>query len=305
MSADSSEPPLVAGVELGGTKAVAVLARGSEIIERRRIPTGDPPPTLEALSRQLATWAGEGQQFAAIGIGSFGPVGLDRQRADYGYVTTTPKPGWANTEVRGHFAERFDVPIGFDNDVNGAALAEVRWGAAEGCAVAVYLTIGTGVGGGVVVDGRSLHGLVHPEHGHFRVRRRADDDFAGVCPYHGDCIEGLTSGPAIAARAGAPAEALGPEHPVWMDVANELGELMATIVLALSPHRIVVGGGVGCGQRWLLPRIREATLAGLAGYVAAVDAASVESLIVPAGLQDDAGPLGAVAIGLDVLERRE
>ncbi len=164
-------------------------------------------------------------------------------------------------------------PIGFDNDVNGAALAEVRWGAAQGCSVAVYLTIGTGIGGGVVVDGRPMHGLVHPEHGHLRVRRRADDDFPGVCPYHGDCIEGLASGPAIAARAGGRAPTLPPEHPVWIDVASELGELMAALVLTLSPQRIVVGGGVGFGQRWLLPRIHEATLARLAGYVAAVDAA--------------------------------
>lgn len=295
---------LVAGIELGGTKSVAVLARDAEIIERERIPTDDPASTLDALARQLATWVGDGQQFVAIGIGSFGPVGLDRQRADYGYVTTTPKRGWHNTDVRGHFAERFDVPIGFDNDVTGAALAETRWGAAQGCAVTVYLTIGTGVGGGVVVDGRPVHGLVHPEHGHLRVRRRADDDFAGVCPYHGDCIEGLTSGPAIAARAGAAAESLGPDHPVWGDVVNELGELMTALILALSPQRVVIGGGVGYGQRWLLPRVREATLAGLAGYVAAIDAASIESLIVPAGLAEDAGPLGSVAIGLDALERR-
>ena len=268
------------------------------------MPTDEPTVTLDALSAQLDTWVSEGHQFAAIGIGSFGPVGLDRRRADFGYVTTTPKPGWANVDVRGHFADRFDVPIGFDNDVNGAALAEVRWGAAQGCAVAIYLTIGTGIGGGVVVDGRPVHGLVHPEHGHLRVRRRADDDFPGVCPYHGDCIEGLASGPAIAARAGGRAPTLPPEHPVWADVAGELGELMAALVLALSPQRIVVGGGVGYGQRWLLPRVREATLAALAGYVAAVDAAAIESLIVPAGLGDDAGPLGSVAIGLDALEQR-
>jgi fructokinase len=298
-----SNTPLVAGIELGGTKSVALLGRGTDVVERIRIPTDDPATTLDALSSQLLTWRAA-HQFVAIGIGSFGPVGLDRGRTDFGHVTTTPKPGWADVDVRGHFADRFDVPIGFDNDVNGAALAEVRWGAAQGCAVAIYLTIGTGIGGGVVVDGRPLHGLVHPEHGHFRVRRRADDDFPGACPYHGDCIEGLASGPAIAARAGGRAPTLPPEHPVWADVACELGELMATLVLAISPQRIVVGGGVGYGQRWLLPRVRDATLQTLAGYVAALDARAIESLVVPAGLGDDAGPLGAVAIGLDALEAR-
>ena len=281
-----------------------MLARGNTVVDRARVPTDEPKVTLDALSTQLATWGQEGHQFAAIGIGSFGPVGLDRRRSDFGYVTTTPKVGWANVDVRGHFADRFDVPIGFDNDVNGAALAEVRWGAAQGCAVAIYLTIGTGIGGGVVVDGRPVHGLVHPEHGHLRVRRRADDDFAGICPYHGDCIEGLASGPAIAARAGGRAPTLPPEHPVWADVASELGEFMSALVLALSPERIVVGGGVGYGQRWLLPRVRQSTLAALAGYVAALDAEAIESLIVPAGLGDDAGPLGSVAIGLDALEQR-
>jgi fructokinase len=297
-------PPLIAGVELGGTKSVAMLARGNTVVDQARVPTDEPKGTLDALSTQLVTWGQEGRQFAAIGIGSFGPVGLDRRRSDFGYVTTTPKVGWANVDVRGHFADRFDVPIGFDNDVNGAALAEVRWGAAQGCAVVIYLTIGTGIGGGVVVDGRPVHGLVHPEHGHVRVRRRADDDFAGICPYHGDCIEGLASGPAIAARAGGRAPTLPPEHPVWADVASELGEFMSALVLVLSPERIVVGGGVGYGQRWLLPRVRQSTLAALAGYVTAVDAEAIESLIVPAGLGDDAGPLGSVAVGLDALEQR-
>jgi fructokinase len=297
--------PLVAGIELGGTKSMVVLACDATIIERQRLPTDDPASTLEGLSRQLANWASDGQQFSAIGIGSFGPVGLDPQRADFGYVTTTPKPGWGNTDVRGHFAERFDVPIGFDNDVNGAALAENLWGAAQGCNVAIYLTIGTGIGGGVVVGGRQVHGLVHPEHGHVRVRRRADDAFAGICPYHGDCIEGLASGPAIAARAGRRAPELPPEHPVWVDVASELGEFMALLVLAISPQRILMGGGVGFGQRWLLPRVREATLATLGGYVAALDEAAIEALIVAPELGDDAGPLGAVALGLAALGNTE
>jgi len=295
---------LIAGVELGGTKSVAVLASDSTILDRIRIPTGDPASTLDALSSQLRSWADAGSTFSAIGIGSFGPVGLDPGRADFGHVTTTPKPGWSDTDVLGHFAERFDVPIGFDTDVNGAALAEGQWGAAQGATVHCYVTIGTGLGGGFVVHGRPLHGLVHPEIGHLRVVRRAGDEFAGTCPYHGDCVEGLVSGPAIAARTGLPGEAVGRDHPVWADVAAEIGQLIASLVLIASPQRIVLGGGVGLGQQWLLPAIRTAMVDSLAGYVAGVDAATAADLVVPAGLGDDAGPLGVVAIGTLALRER-
>lgn len=280
---------------------MAVVARGTTILERTRVPTTDPASTLGAIVDQLTSWREQGYEFAAIGLGSFGPVGLDPRRSDFGYITTTPKPGWTNTDVRGHFAERFETPIAFDTDVSGVALAEGRWGAAQGCSVIVYLTIGTGIGGGVVVDGRPVNGLVHPEHGHIRVRRRANDAFPGSCPFHGDCIEGLASGPAIAARAGAAADTLGNDHPVWIDVARELGELLAVLVLSVSPERIVIGGGVGSGQRWLLPRIRHATVDSLGGYVAAIDSVGIERLIVSPGLGDDAGPLGSVALGLGIL----
>ncbi len=297
--------PIVAGVELGGTKSIAVLARGPEILDRFTVPTTTPEATLGALSGALDGWAAAGRRFAALGVGSFGPVGLDPGRADYGRVTTTPKPGWRDTDVRGHFAARFGVPIDFDTDVAGAALAEGRWGAARGCRVVVYLTIGTGLGGGVVVDGRPLPGLVHPEVGHVRVRRRPGDRFAGVCPFHGDCAEGLVSGSAIAARAGAPVEDLGPEHPVWDDVAAELTDLLATLVLVVSPQRIVVGGGVGAGRPFLLERVRPALVAALAGYVAAVDGDTVADLVRPAALGGDAGPLGAVALALTALTALE
>ena len=298
--ADGAE--VVAGVELGGTKALAVLASGSTITHRSRVPTTTPTATLRALGDQLTQWRADGHAFAAIGIGCFGPVGLDPARADFGHITTTPKAGWANTDVRGHFARAFDVPVGLDTDVTGAALAEGRWGAARGCTEHIYITIGTGIGAGIIVGGRPVHGLVHPELGHLRVRRRPGDTFAGVCPYHGDCIEGLASGPAIAARAGMPADQLGPEHPVWADVTDELAELMTAMILAVSPQRIVVGGGVGNNQRFLFDQVRTSTRGRLAGYVAALDdAAAMEALIVPPGLGDDAGPLGAVALGVGAL----
>lgn len=294
--------PVVAGIELGGTKALAVLARGAALVERVRVPTTDPASTLGELSDQLAVWHGRSGRFAAIGIGGFGPLGLDPGRPDYGFVTTTPKAGWAGTDVRGHFAERFDVPIGFDTDVAGAALAEGRWGAARGCPVHVYITIGTGIGAGVVINGHPVHGLVHPEIGHLRVRRRAGDAFPGVCPFHGDCIEGLTSGPAIAARAGSPAERLGSDHPVWADVAAEVAEMMAMLVLVVSPQRIVLGGGVGNGKGFPLEHVRATTAAVLSGYVAALDDRGVELLIQPPALGDDAGPLGATALALSALD---
>jgi fructokinase len=259
---------------------------------------------LPALGDRLAAWRGEGREFTAVGIGSFGPVGLDPDRPDFGWITTTPKPGWLNTDVLGYFAGRFDVPVGFDTDVTGAALAEGHWGASQGCDVHVYLTIGTGIGAGIVVAGAPLHGLVHPEVGHLRVRRRIDDDFAGSCPFHGDCIEGLASGPAIGARSGIAGAAIPPDHPVWSDVANELAELMAALILTVSPRRIVVGGGVGLGQPRLLEAIRRATAASLAGYVTGLDVVAMDALIRPAALGDDAGPLGAVALGLAALGRR-
>jgi len=293
--------PLVAGVELGGTKSFVVLAQGSVLLERVRVRTVDPVSTLRALSDQLTEWRNGGDAFAAIGVASFGPLGLDTHRHDFGFVTTTPKFGWANVDVRGHFADRFDVPVGFDTDVAGAALAEGRWGAAQDCAVHVYITIGTGIGAGVVVDGRPVHGLVHPELGHLRVRR-AHPEFAGICPFHADCIEGLASGPAITARAGKSVESLGPDHPVWSEVAADIAEVTAMLTLVLSPQRIMFGGGVGLAGSFPLTCIRTKTLALLGGYVAALDATRIEELVAPPGLGNDAGPLGAAALALNALD---
>ena len=296
---DDAEP-LVAGIELGGTKSVALIARGSTIVAQLRFPTADPATTLEAIGDALARWRAA-EPFEAIGIGSFGPLGLDPARPDFGTITTTPKPGWAGTDIRGYFARRFGMPIGFDTDVAGAALAEGRWGAAIGCRVHVYLTIGTGIGGGVMVDGRPVHGLIHPELGHVRTRRMAGDDFPGICPYHGDCLEGLCSGPAIAARAGAPAAKIGAHDPAWEPVAAALAELMAMLILTLSPERILIGGGVGIGQPQLLPMIRAGTAEILGGYVAGITAERLEEMIRAPGLGELAGPLGAVALGLESL----
>lgn len=293
--------PLVAGVELGGTKSIAVIARGREIVDEARWPTGAPDALLDAIGDWIAARVADAP-VAALGIASFGPLGLRPASADFGFVTGTPKPGWSGVDVRGRLARRFSGAIGFDTDVAGAALAEGRWGASVGCDVHVYLTVGTGVGAGIVVDGRPVHGRVHPELGHLRVRRSPGDAFAGHCPFHGDCLEGLVSGPAIAARAGMPADRLAPDHPVWDRIADELSELMAALILGLSPQRIAIGGGVMQNRRTLLPRIRARTLERLGGYVADLDAETLDQIIVPPGLGASAGPLGAVALALDAAE---
>ncbi len=295
---DPLADPLLAGIEMGGSKAVALVARGRRILRTRRVPTGAPRPTLEALSAQLEAWSAELGPFAGLGVASFGPLGLDRARADFGHITRTPKPGWSNVDLLGHFGARTAAPVGFDTDVAGAALAEALWGAGVGKSVVVYLTVGTGIGGGLVVDGRPVHGLVHPEMGHLRVRRASADPFAGVCPFHGDCLEGLASGPAVAARAGAPAETLDDTHPVWPVVAGQLGELAASLILTLSPQRILIGGGVGMGRPVLLPMIRAAALASLGGYVAGLTPASLSRIIRRPALGERAGPLGAIALAL-------
>lgn len=289
---------LFGGVELGGTKSIAVVARGRTIVHEARWPTAAPNETLGAISAWLEN-ATRDEPIAALGVASFGPLGLNPGRPNFGRVVNTPKVGWSGFDVRGHFAGRFAVPIGFDTDVAGAALAEGRWGAAQGCDVHVYLTVGTGVGGGVVVDGTPVHGRVHPEIGHVRVRRSPGDDFAGHCAFHGDCLEGLVSGPAIAARAGRPGREITPDDPIWQRVTDDLAELMSLLVLTLSPKRIVIGGGVMQDRPQLLSRVQARTAHLLASYVADTGLEELERLIVPPTLGADAGPWGAVALALN------
>ena len=293
--------PRVAAIELGGTKCIAAIARGRDILARERWPTRAPGDTLPAILDWIAGQSRDAP-LAAIGIAGFGPLVVDPRREDYGRIGSTPKPHWTGFDLRGAVAARFDVPLGFDTDVAGAALAEGRWGASQDCATHVYVTIGTGVGAGIVVDGKPLHGAAHPEVGHIRVRRDPADTFAGACPFHGDCLEGLVSGPAIARRAGKPAEQLTPDDPLWDRIAGEIAELVMTLVLTVPPQRIVIGGGVGGTQGDLLGKVRAAATARLAGYGPGSDAAAIDRLVVPPGLGADAGPLGAVALALDALE---
>jgi fructokinase len=292
--------PLYGGIEAGGTKWVCAIGTGPDDIRAEtRFPTTTPAETLSCAVEFFR--AHDSEQLAAIGVGSFGPVDLNPLSSSYGYITTTPKPRWANTDVVGTLQRALGRPIGFDTDVNVALLGEQQWGAARDCDVAVYITVGTGIGGGALVGGRLVHGLIHPEMGHIRlVRDPIRDPFPGICPYHGDCLEGLACGPAIKARWHAPAEQLPADHPAWELEADYLGQAMATLLCILSPQRIIVGGGV-MSQPHMFPRVRAATQRWLNGYLQHPHIlVHPEQLIVPPALGSRAGVLGAIALAMRV-----
>ncbi|HEX8554260.1 MAG TPA: ROK family protein, partial [Sphingomonas sp.] len=292
--------PLIAGIELGGTKVNCILARGPGAIEDEvRIPTTWPDETLAAVEAVLDRWSG----FKAIGIASFGPVSIDRRAGDYGSITSTPKPGWAGTDVERRIARRFDVPTGFHTDVVGAALAESLWGAGQGLPDLAYVTVGTGVGVGVIAGGRPVDGLTHAELGHIRPVRVSGDEWVGSCPFHGACLEGLAAGPAIRARAGTAAEELAADDPAWDGVAHALGQLLHTLVLTGVPRRIVIGGGVMAAAH-LFPKVRAAMTRSLGGYIALPEVAMADTYVVPPQLGGRAGPLGAIVLGQQALERQ-
>ncbi len=289
---------LLAGVELGGTKCVCVLGTGPDDIRaEERLPTTDPESTLSRIEGVLAQWRGQHGDFAALGIASFGPLDLDARSPTHGFIKATTKPGWTNTDVAGRLARRFDVPVGVNTDVNGAALAEGTWGAARGLRDFAYITVGTGVGVGLIVNGGPVFGCNHTEMGHIRIPRLPGDDWPGACTFHGACVEGLASGPAIEARVGTTADRIPPDHFVWSTVAHALGQLLHSIVLATAPQRIIMGGGVMTAQMHLFARVRQELQQSLNRYVE-VDAVTrdVERYVVPPGLGALAGPLGALTL---------
>ena len=297
---DGAAEPVLAGVELGGTKAVVIIGRGQVILARHVVPTADPSTTMAAVATILRALVRDHRP-AALGIASFGPVGLVPDTAAYGQMLPTPKPGWGGAAILAPLAALVDGPAMIHTDVTAAALAEARWGAAIGCRDLIYATIGTGIGMGIIAGGRPIAGTLHPEAGHIRVRRVAGDGFTGICPFHGDCLEGLASGPAVAARAGVPAGDLAPESPHWFPVVDALAEALAMLMLTTSPERIIIGGGLGVGQPHLLRAMRSDLLVKLAGYHPAVSAATVDTLLVPAALGNDAGPLGALCLAAGAL----
>lgn len=286
---------MIAGLELGGTKCVAILADGPDgIADRVTVPTTDPAATLGALEAILDRW-----DFAALGIASFGPLDLDRASEAYGSISATTKPGWSGTDLIRRLAARYRVPTHIQTDVVGAALAEGRWGAAQGLADHIYITIGTGVGVGAIVGGYPAGGAAHGEAGHMRIARMPGDDFAGICAFHGDCVEGLVSGPAIAARAGIKGLDIPHDHPVWDAFAHDVGGLLHNLVVTLAPRRIAIGGGVLTGRPELFAQIRRELATSLSGYgMFAAYAETLDNRIGPPGLGDNAGPLGAIAVGM-------
>ncbi len=292
------------GVEAGGTKFVcAVGTPQGEVLAEERFPTTDPQSTLGRVIAFFETQQAALGAIDSLGIGSFGPIELRCDSPTFGYITATPKPGWSNTDVVGRLHSALDVPVAFDTDVNAAGLGEWQWGAARGLSNFVYLTVGTGIGGGGMINGALIHGLVHPEMGHVRIPHdRQRDPFAGCCPFHGDCLEGLASGPALAERWGAPTESLAADHPAWELEAEYLALALVNFICTLSPERIVLGGGV-MQQEGLYQRVREKVLECLNNYVrspAIIDA--IDDFIVPPALGNRAGVLGAIALGQRLLQ---
>ena len=265
-----------------------------DIRAETRIETKDPETTLSA----AIDWLARAGDLTSIGIASFGPIELDQQSDHWGYITNTPKPGWQNVDFAGRVRLALGLPVGFDTDVNAAALAEARWGAATGQRVSVYVTVGTGIGGGLVIDGKTHHGLGHPEMGHFWPRLHpADVAFDGICSVHGTCLEGLASGPAIRARWGGQLSDLAPDHPAHEIVAGYLAQLVVALQAMFQPGRIILGGGV-MATEGLLDRVRlQAMLLG-GGYFQG----RLEEVLRTPALGDHSGLLGAMVLAMDLAQ---
>ena len=292
------------GIEAGGTKFVCLVGSATgEVLQREQFPTTTPDETVARAIAFFETVVRSGTQLDAIGIASFGPVELRSDDPNFGSIVSTPKPGWSFTDLVGPVQAAFDVPVAIDTDVNGAAVAEGRWGAARGLEHFVYFTIGTGIGGGAIVAGRPIHGLVHTEMGHLAIPRQPDDAFAGVCPFHGDCFEGLASGSAIASRWGVRAEDM--DAATWIRAVDLEARYIAAgvrnVVYALAPQRIIIGGGVSSLPE-LFPGIRSHLAATLGDYPGLPEHTR-DDFVVPPGLGPLAGPLGAIALAADVAGR--
>ncbi|HEY2762028.1 MAG TPA: ROK family protein, partial [Pirellulales bacterium] len=300
---------LVGGIEAGGTKFVCGIGVDptAGLIVRAEFPTGDSP---KQLLPELVDWFAAQQRrhvkLAALGIASFGPVDLHKDSPTYGYITSTPKRSWAQTDLISPFQKRLaNIPIAFDTDVNGAALGEFFWGGAAGLSDFIYITMGTGIGVGIMTAGRLLHGLIHCEAGHIRIPRLRGDEFPGVCPFHGDCWEGLCCGPAIQARTGIAAQNLPSDHPAWRLEAGYIAMALANLICTLSPQRILLGGSVPKAggpnldnENAFFHDIRQQTCQQLNGYIQSPSLGSdaIRDYIMAAKLNSDAGIWGAIAL---------
>lgn len=292
-----SAKPLIGAIEAGGTKFVLACGTGpDDLRDIERIPTTTPAETLARCVDYFTAAAMRHGPLAALGIGTFGPAGVAAGRPDWGFITTTPKPGWQQADMGAMLGKALGVPVAFDTDVNAAGYGEYLWGAGRGSGVILYITVGTGIGGGAIIEGRPLHGLLHPEMGHIRIPKPPSlAAFAGACPWHGDCLEGLASGPAIAARWGVPAGDLPPDHEAWEAEASCLAAACASFSCTLSPERIILGGGV-MDVPGLLAKVQQKTRALLNGYLQHPLIAAGEWIVAP-GLGNRAGILGSLALG--------
>jgi fructokinase len=293
-----AEKYLFGGIEGGGTKFICAVASDPQnIVDEIRFPTTTPVETVQQVCDFFTPYL---KQLHGIGLGSFGPVDVNPASPTYGYVTTTPKPNWANTNILGMLREKLNLPIAMDMDVVTAGLGEAKWGASMGFDPSLYLTIGTGIGGGYIINGKPLRGLVSLEMGHIRIPRDQNvDPFQGACPYHGDCFEGLASGPAIQARFGQRAETLSDDDPFWDVEAGYIAHALANYILTLAPRKIILGGGI-MQKDFLLQKIRAQVKALLNKYLnhpVLID--HMDEYIVPPALGNRSGVLGAIALIMD------
>lgn len=288
---------LLGAIEAGGTKFVCAIGNEEGLIEKRKqFDTTTPEETMKKVISFF-----KDKNIKALGVGSFGPIDLNEKSDTFGYITSTPKAGWKNYNILGELKKHFNIPIGFDTDVNGAALGEMNFGAARGLKSCVYMTVGTGIGAGAVVEGKLLHGMLHPEMGHIILNRHKDDNFEGICPYHKSCFEGMASGPSIEKRWGKKGTELGENHKAWDIEAYYIAEALVNFVLILSPEKIILGGGV-MKQKQLFPKIRSYLKDMLNQYVVHKNLQEdIEDYIVYPYLGDNAGICGALALAKNIL----
>ncbi|MCR4901802.1 MAG: ROK family protein [Butyrivibrio sp.] len=281
-------------IEAGGTKMVcAVGDENGKILERISIPT---KTTEETMPDIIAYF--KDKDIKAIGLACFGPIDLNKASDTYGYITATPKTAWINFDIVGCLKKAFNIPIGFDTDVNGSLLGEATWGCAKGLTDAIYITIGTGIGAGIMSGGKLLHGMLHPEAGHILMRRYPEDGYQGKCPFHKDCFEGLAAGPAIEERWGQKAIDLADKKEVWELESKYIAQAIFNYILTLSPRKIILGGGV-MHQEQLFPMIRKKVLEMNAGYIKTKELDNIEEYIVPASLDDNQGIMGAIKLAME------
>lgn len=286
--------PYYAVIEAGGTKFnCAVVTPGRDIVAETRIPTTTPEETLAKTVAFFQQQREAGYVFTQMGIASFGPLDLNSASATYGYITKTPKPDWSHTNLAGHLAAQLACEVTIDTDVNGAALGEYRWGAAQETNVAVYVTVGTGVGGGVVINGKPLHGLVHPEIGHMLVQ--PPSGIHGVCPFHQNCVEGLASGTALGKIWSQPSDTFADDHPAWDGLSEVLGDMCHNLMVTLSAEKIILGGGV-MQKHGLVEKVIAAACGKLNDYIVMPEGVSLEDIICLPGLDTRSGLFGALAL---------